>query len=268
MATTLLVPDDDDAAAGRLRALAPGADLPALAARTRLPLTELVALDRGDVSRCGGDFYLRAHLTCIATALDLDPGALLAAFGRRPAPHPEPGAPLLVAPVRPRRHRTVVRAATALALTALVAVAVAGFTGWRRAGDGGSPPAGGQQPAAAAASPAGPAASRSPGTPPPTASATHPGTAPTPPAVPGGVTVGVAVAGGPSWLSARDGSGQLLFEGTLPAGGTQVLRGSSVSAVFGNAGAVTLACNGHQLGVPGAPGQVVSATFLPGSAGC
>ena len=75
-----------------------------LAARTALPQEELAALDRGDTSRCGGDFYLRAHLTCIAAALNVEPDTLLLSFDRRPPTRLPEGTLGIWAPVRHRRR--------------------------------------------------------------------------------------------------------------------------------------------------------------------
>jgi hypothetical protein len=82
------------------------------------------------------------------------------------------------------------------------------------------------------------------------------------------VAVALSATGGPTWLLAQDQTGTTLFEGTVPAGGVQMLRGTSVHVVVGNAGSVTPTCNYHRGSVLGAPGQVVTMTFAPGISGC
>ena len=53
------------------------------------------------------------------------------------------------------------------------------------------------------------------------------------------MAVALSVTGGPTWLLAQDQNGATLFEGTVPDGGVQLLKGTSVRTVIGNAGAVT-----------------------------
>jgi cytoskeletal protein RodZ len=223
-----------------------------LAARTRLPQDELAALDRGDTSHCGGDFYLRAHLTCIAAALHIQPDVLLVSFNRRPPVRLPDGTLGLRATVRHRRRTTGRRLAWLLVVVLVLgAVAVAGY---RVATRTTTPTAVGKHPAAHA---------------PVVRHAAPRHTAVPPPAIPAGtVAVALSVNGAPTWLLAQDQNGATLFEGTVPAGTVQMLRGTSVHAVIGNAGAVTPTCNYHRGAVLGAPGQVVTMTFAPGTGGC
>ena len=256
---------------GYLLRFAPDLDLPALAARTRLPLAELAALERGDTSRCGGDFYVRAHLRCIATALELPEDDLLLAFSRRPTVHLET-VPLGTGhlgtrhlgtghredapapqPVRVQRRRRRPRVLTVLAGVALLAV-LAAAVGWGVTRS--STPAPKPPPAAAAKKP-------------PAVQHTKRVAAPAPPAIPPGtVLVSVAASGAASWLSAQDPAGQTVYQGLVQPGTSQVLRGSAVTAVIGNAGAVTVSCNNHKLGSPGGAGQVVTIRYAPGVSGC
>lgn len=241
--------------AGRLLRYAPDMSLRELAARTRLPQDELAALDRGDISHCGGDFYLRAHLTCIAAALHVEPDVLLLSFDRRPPVRLADGTLGLRAPVRHRRRTTGKRLAWLLLI--VVVVGAVALTGYRLATRTASPATAAKHAAATT------------GKVPP---ARHPAprrTALPPPPVPAGtVAVALTATGGPTWLLAQDQTGATLFEGTVPAGGVQMLRGTSVHVVVGNAGAVTPTCNYHRGAVLGAPGQVVTMTFAPGTSGC
>jgi cytoskeletal protein RodZ len=260
MATSLLPPGYESMPAppprGRLLQFAPEMDLRELSARTRLPLWELAALDAGDTSRCGGDFYLRAHLTCIASALRVSPDELLAAFDRRPSLHLDETALGARAPVRHRRRSTWRRAGTVVLVAGLVGVVAAGgYLGARHLTQNGTATPTAQQHAA-------------PPVHPPVKHTTPPHVAAPPPIPPGTVVVALSVAGAPTWLSAQDQTGTTVFQGLVQPGTVQTLRGTSVHAVIGNAGAVTLACNNHQLGVMGTTGQVVTTTFAPGAGGC
>jgi hypothetical protein len=223
-----------------------------LAARTRLPQDELAALDRGDTSHCGGDFYLRAHLTCVAAALQVEPDVLLLSFDRRPPVRLPDGTLGVYVPVRHRRRAPGRRLVWLLGIV-VVLVAIA-FGGYRVATRTTTPDN--------AAKPA-----------PTTPVVRHPATprhtiVPPPPVPAGTVAVALTASGGPTWLLAQDQTGATLFEGTVPAGGVQMLRGTSVHVVVGNAGAVTPTCNYHRGAIMGAPGQVVTTTFAPGVGGC
>jgi len=236
---------------GWLLRYAPGMSLRDLAARTRLPQDELAALDRGDTSHCGGDFYLRAHLTCIAAALQIEPDVLLVSFDRRPPVRLPDGTLGMRVTVRHRRRATG-RRLLGLALICLLVAGVA-FAGYKFATRTTAPAAAGKHAT----------------TPAPTVRHTAPRHLTPPPPVPAGtVAVALSVGSQPTWLLAQDQNGATLFEGTVPAGTVQMLRGTSVHTVVGNAGAVIPTCNYHRGSVMGAPGQVVTMTFAPGVGGC
>jgi hypothetical protein len=238
------------AAAGHLLRYAPGMSLRDLAARTRLPQDELAALDRGDTSHCGGDFYLRAHLTCIASALQIEPDVLLVSFDRRPPQRLPDGTLGLRTTVRHRR-RTSGKRILGFALIGLLVLGVA-FAGYKIATRTKTPAAAAKHPAASA----------------PVRHTTPRHLTPPPPVPAGTVAVALSVGSQPTWLLAQDQNGTTLFEGTVPAGTVQMLRGNAVHTVVGNAGAVTPTCNYHRGGVMGGYGQVVTMTFAPGIGGC
>lgn len=81
-----------------------------------------------------------------------------------------------------------------------------------------------------------------------------------------GVVVEVRVASEPSWLHVVNGAGTVLFQGTLQPGAVQTFRSTDqLALVIGNAGAVDLIVNGHNLGSPGPYQAVVNPVFYPGS---
>ena len=249
--TTAARDEQATASAGHLLRYAPGMTLRDLSARTRLPQDELAALDRGDTSHCGGDFYLRAHLTCIASALQIEPDVLLVSFDRRPPLRLPDGTLGLRTTVRHRR-RTSGRRILGFALICLLVVGVA-FAGYKVATRSKAPASAAKHPAASA----------------PTVRHTTPRHLTPPPPVPAGtVAVALSVGSQPTWLLAQDQNGTTLFEGTVPAGTVQMLRGNAVHTVVGNAGAVTPTCNYHRGAAMGAYGQVVTMTFAPGIGGC
>jgi cytoskeleton protein RodZ len=92
----------------------------------------------------------------------------------------------------------------------------------------------------------------------PTAAATS--VVPPAPAAP--VSIGL-VAEGRSWLRATV-DGELVFEGTVPAGTTKTFTGEEqIDIVIGNAGAMKLSINGQDRGPAGRPGEVYRASFGP-----
>lgn len=60
-----------------------------LAEKVRLRTTILMAIEQDDYSMCGGDVYARGHLKALATALQLDPDAVLAIFDEEFASPPD-----------------------------------------------------------------------------------------------------------------------------------------------------------------------------------
>src|SRR2546423_3815038 len=82
-----------------------------------------------------------------------------------------------------------------------------------------------------------------------------------------GVHVRVRLVGGRSWLHVTGSNGQVLFEGILNKGAQRDFADTRrIRMTIGNAGAVDLIVNGHDLGLAGGSGQVVPKSFGPSSA--
>lgn len=225
------------------------ADLSAVT-RIRLPIIE--AIERDDFSRSGGDFYARAHVRALATALGVDCGPLLAEFDAArggPPTGPDPREVFEVKAARRRRRgpnwtAAMAVAAAVVALLALVNVLTSGDG--RRATTTIAESAGsGSRPAA----PARPAPAPKPGG----AVALAP------------VSVRVQVVGQASWVGVKSASGRQVFSGTLTNGANRVFTDArELRVVLGNAGGVRLVVNGRDLGRAGRTGDVVRLTFGPG----
>lgn len=87
------------------------------------------------------------------------------------------------------------------------------------------------------------------------------------PACPTGVCVRVRVVGDSSWVLVK-GAGATLLEQVLARGATMDFTDpAQLRLVLGNAGAVDLVVNGHDLGVQGKPGEVRPLTFTAATAG-
>ncbi|MEU9029911.1 RodZ domain-containing protein [Streptomyces sp. NPDC048383] len=226
--------------------------------RVRIPIVH--AIEEDDFTRCGGDVYARGHIRTLARAVHLDPAPLIdsydAAHGGRPAP--TPAAPMFEAErIRPERQRPNWTAAMVAAI-----VAVIGFVGFTAfsGGDAQSkrPQADGSaSPQPAPKQTAGKPAAQTPPAPKPSPSDSAIAAAPK-----DLVTVVLTASEGESWISAKDHSGRLLFDGTLTQGESKTFTDKeSIDLVLGDAGAVNLFVNGKEIKDSFQPGQVERLTY-------
>lgn len=265
---------------------AAGMTLAQVAAQTRVRATVIAAIEADDFRLCGGDVYARGHLKSIATVVGIDPAALAAHFDEQCGAERvvmEPVEPIaqptqitqsgggahglaalagtLGASVAGGRRGANWTAVMALALTVIVGLGLVSFL---QRPSSSTPAAGGPSTPTSSSPAAGATPSATP-----TATPTAPTTPSTSPtdvvAAADGVTVTVTATGRASWMRITNGSGKTLFEGTLTQGNTQTVRDKTkVKLLIGNAGAVSLTVNGHDLGQPGTGGQVVKVEFGPG----
>ncbi|MEU6208599.1 RodZ domain-containing protein [Streptomyces sp. NPDC093224] len=227
--------------------------------RVRIPIVH--AIEEDDFTRCGGDVYARGHIRTLARAVNLDPAPLVesydAAHGGRPAP--TPAAPMFDAErIRPERQRPNWTAAMVAAIVAVIGFV--GFTAFSGGDDKDKRPV-----AEGSASPkpapkqtvAKPPAQvpQAPQTPKPSDSAIA--------AAPKDlVTVVLTADTGESWISAKDSTGRLLFDGTLVQGESKTFTDKeSVDLVLGDAGVVKLFVNGKEIKEDFRPGQVERLTY-------
>ncbi|TQE21345.1 DUF4115 domain-containing protein [Streptomyces ipomoeae] len=79
------------------------------------------------------------------------------------------------------------------------------------------------------------------------------------------VTVRITAQGGRSWVSAKDSTGELLYDGLLNEGETKSFTDKeSISLVLGDAGAVQLVVNGKKIDNDFPPGTVERLTYTKG----
>ncbi|MEV7724716.1 helix-turn-helix domain-containing protein [Streptomyces sp. NPDC101733] len=228
--------------------------------RVRIPIVH--AIEEDDFTRCGGDVYARGHIRTLARAVHLDPAPLIdtydAAHGGRPAP--TPAAPMFEAErIRPERQRPNWTAAMVAAIVAVIGFV--GFTAFKGSDDQGKHPVaeGSASPQAAPKQPAGkPAApQQTPKAPKPEPSDSAIAAAPK-----DLVTVVLTADTGESWISAKDHSGRLLFDGTLAQGESKTFTDKeSVDLVLGDAGVVKLFVNGKEIKDDFQAGQVQRLTY-------
>ncbi|MEG3631148.1 helix-turn-helix domain-containing protein [Streptomyces poriticola] len=241
--------------------IAAGLTVDDITSATRVRIAIVHAIEADDFAPCGGDVYARGHIRTLARAVRLDPAPLIeqytAEHGGDPAPTPT--APLFEAErIRPERRGPNWTAAMVAAI-----VAVIGFVGFTmvRDDDGGS-----QANVAEGATPA-------------TSESASPSAEPEKPADPkpdptdsaiaaaprDKVTVQVSATDGPSWISAKDHNGRLLFDGLLKQGETKTFQDNSkIDLVLGDAGAIQLYVNGKKIEDDFQPRAVERLTYTKG----
>ena len=221
-----------------------------VSARTRIRATLVRAIENDDFEPCGGAVYARGHIRSIAAVVAIDPAPLIAEYDRGHQGDVPPVA-AVVTPVHTNDADIIARSnrrsprwgtAMAVALVAIIVLAAAELLA------GNSPKHHGTK---------GPATAQGPVTPP-----SHPAHSPSPPAVsaqlpPNKVTLLVRVRSSRTWLSVANATGTL-FQGLLDAGQRrEFVDGHVLSVVIGNAPAVDLVVNHHDIGSPPTNGSVV-----------
>jgi cytoskeletal protein RodZ len=229
-----------------------------VAAETRIRATLIRAIEADEFRLCGGNVYARGHIRSIAKVVGVDPEPLVAEFDTTnqvervvAAVAAQPTDHEIVTRSEHRRPNWTAAMATALAVICVIAL---GGLFLHRSGGGG----GGQQ-----------AKSRPPATTPHTTSPTIP-TSP-PPSAPAQqaasrATMVVRTVHGKTWLSITSKTGTVLFEGTLaPGEEKEFTNRHGLTFVIGNAPAVDVVVNGHDIGSPPSSGNVSRGDVSPGS---
>ncbi|MFJ2951268.1 helix-turn-helix domain-containing protein [Streptomyces sp. NPDC087226] len=241
--------------------IAAGLTVDDVSTATRVRIGIVRAIEADDFAPCGGDVYARGHIRTLAKAVRLDPAPLIERFeadhgGGRPAP--TPAAPLFEAErIRPERRGPNWTAAMVAAI--VVVIGFVGFTMVNGGDDDGAKEnvAEGTQPSKSA-------------TPTPKSEKTAaPEPEPSDSAIAAApqdkVTVKVSAADGRSWISAKDHSGRLLFDGLLKQGDSKTFQDSTkINLVLGDAGAIDLFVNGKKIEDDWQPGAVERLTYTKG----
>ncbi len=240
--------------------IAAGLTVDDVSTATRVRIAIVHAIEADDFAPCGGDVYARGHIRTLARAVRLDPAPLLAQYerehgGGRPAP--TPAAPLFEAErIRPERRGPNWTAAMVAAI--VVVIGFVGFTMVKGEDEGG------KANVADGATPSG-SASPTPESEKPAAPEPAPSDSAIAAAPQDKVTVQVTAADGRSWISAKDHSGRLLFDGLLKQGDTETFQDSSeINLVLGDAGAIDLFVNGKKIEDDWQPGAVERLTYTKG----
>jgi len=232
-----------------------------VSADTRIRATLVAAIEADQFDPCGGAVYARGHIRSIAKVVGIDPEPLVAEFDdaheseRLPVAAvvaPQPTDPELVA--RTERHRPNWTIAMGVALAGICILAIIGLatghnggnhhhgTGTAATGTTNGQQSQPQQP---------------PASPPPSTVAQLPVQR---------ASMLIRVLSAKTWLSIHTKKGGLLFEGLLPAGQHKLFTNKhGLSFIIGNAPAVDLVINGHDIGSPPSSGVVAKGNVVPGA---
>lgn len=254
-------PDKDTpVTAGALLAAAraaAGMSVDEVSARTRIRATLIRQMEQDDFAGIGGAVYTRGHIRGIARALGADPEPIVAAFE---ASHPAAALrssatqPIAFDPLRGSggAARGGRRWGAAMVVTGVIFCIVLLITLLRPG------PSHDHQQSVPTPSPTGAAA--------PARAAPPPATTPPPTEV----NLRLEAVTAPSWLQVSDvggGTEKVLFQQILTKGASQTVTADALQVKIGNAGAMSLNCNGQDLGSLGGAGQVVTVQLGLGAAG-
>jgi cytoskeletal protein RodZ len=200
--------------------------------QTRIRETIIRAIEQGDFSPCGGDFYARGHIRSIAGVVGTDPAALVREYDEQHGPPGGISAADVFEPATPIKIRDPKPFPVGKALAVLV-LAAAAFGGYRLATAGTSKP------------PATPAAAVRPTvTPTATVALTPTPTHSVSPYPPGTAQIHLT-ATQTCWVGISDTSGKLIFNGIINAGKSMTWRETKqVTVRLGNPSGVKLTVNG------------------------
>jgi len=218
--------------------------------QTRIRETIIRAIEQGDFSSCGGDFYARGHIRSIADVVGVDPVPLIREYDEEHGPPGtmraadifEPATPIKIHEPRPFGLGKVL---------IVVLLAVIGFAAYHLVSTHGS-----HSPSAQTANNLRPV----------TTPKAQPTVAPTPTATPPPAgppeSVIKLTANQDCWVGLSNTSGAYLYEGIVPAGTTMTWKEQHpVSMVIGNPPGVTLTVNGKTENTNTV--QVVTLTIRP-----
>lgn len=223
--------------------------------RTRIRESIIRAIERGDFSSCGGDFYARGHIRSIARAVGIDPAPLIREYDEEHPPAAisaaevfEPSTPIKIR--EPRRSFGLGR------ILVLVVLAAVGYGIYHVVSTHDS----------ASGKPTSAPTVRPLVTTKPTPAVTHSAQPTphksTPPSKPDAVIV--LTANEACWVGMTNSSGQQVYQGTIAAGQSMTWHEANlVSLVIGNPPGIQLTVNGKN--VTPNTGQVATLTINPKS---
>jgi cytoskeletal protein RodZ len=224
-----------------------GLSITQVSQQTRIRESIIKAIEQGDFSGCGGDFYARGHIRSIASVVGTDPVPLIREYDEEHGPPGsmraaeifEPATPIKIREPRPFGFGKVL---------IVVLLAVIGFAAYRLVSSNGS-----GAPATSAAR-VRPAVTATP----------HATAKPKPVVHPAGPPVAVIklTASQDCWVSVNSTSGTQLYQGTILAGNSMTWREKHpVTMVIGDPPGIVLKVNGQTVKMSG--GQVAHLSIDP-----
>jgi cytoskeletal protein RodZ len=206
--------------------------------RTRIRESIIAAIEQGDFSQCGGDFYARGHIRSIASVVGADPVPLIREYDEEHGPPAAMRAAAVFEPATPIKIREPRRFGVGRA-AAVVLLAAIGFGVYHLVSTNGNPHKNGL---ADVTTTTRPTVSHTP-KPHPTATVNPVVVRPGPPEA-----VIRLTAVQDCWVGLTSSSGKQLYQGTIAAGRTMTWHEKHpVSMVIGNPMGIVLTVNGkHQ----------------------
>jgi len=230
-----------------------------VAEQTRIRSTLIRAIEADDFAPCGGAVYARGHIRSIARVVGIDSVPLVAEFDA--ANHVEPMPSEIAAQptdarviARSDRHGPNWAAAMAVALVVICALAVVGLL---NRGGGGKGTASPQASPSARVHATTPATSPAKAKPPRSAVAQLPANE---------ASMLIRTTHGKTWLQVETEAGATLFSGLLEPGHSKLFTDKhGLLFTIGNAPAVDVVVNGHDIGSPHTASLVLRGRVVPGS---
>lgn len=240
-----------------------------ISADTRVRASLIASIEADDFGPCGGTVYARGHVRNIAKMVGLDPDEVAHQFDLEQHVEPpaiattvaaQPTDPVLAA--RSVHHRPNWNIAMGAALAVICLVAGIGLLAGHGHGNKG--------PAADAAGTNSTVQPRTTaGNPPPSTSSGSRSSAGTTSTgtVAQQASMSVKALTGNCWIEIKSAkTGAVIFSGTLYAGHTKLFESKhGLSVIFGNAPAIDVVVNGHDIGSPSTAGSVLSGSITPDS---
>jgi len=226
-----------------------GLTLAQVSQQTRIRESIIAAIEQGDFSPCGGDFYARGHIRSIAEVVGTDSAPLVRAYDEEHGPPGKMRAAQIFEPATPIKIREPRNLHLGRVL-AVALLAVAGFGAYRLVSTHST---------GSTATPAVTARPEVTVTAKPTPSPVSHTTAP-----PKDEAVIKLTAISDCWVGLNSPTGQSIYQGVVPAGTTRTWdEKNPVSLVIGNPPGVTLTVNGQPQHMAG--GQVAHISINPAS---
>jgi transcriptional regulator with XRE-family HTH domain len=226
-----------------------GLTLAQVSQQTRIRESIIAAIEQGDFSSCGGDFYARGHIRSIAGVVGTDPVPLVREYDAEHGPPGKMRAAQIFEPATPIKIREPRNLHLGRVL-AVALIAVAGFGAYRLVSNHD------QRPSATPTVTVRPGVTVTP-------KATHPAVAHVT-APPKGEAVIRLTAISDCWVGLNSPTGRSIYQGIVPAGTTRTWdEKRPVSLVIGNPPGVKLTVNGKAQQM--SAGQVAHLSINPSS---